>query len=351
MLSPRTGFVVVVLLSAAVSLPTPLRAQFTPPGTNPSMSGERGFGNSPMSGDSHMRTTLTGAVRLPNNRPIGDARVEVRDIGNGSTVASTYTNPAGNFEIRDLAPGVYELIVTHGVAETRERVDARMDTYNVNIHLMDPQMMEAAAGGTTVSVENLKVPGKAKNAVHKAEELLQKNRIDDAKKEVQKALDVYPTYGAAYTVLGIISLDQQDTAGAIANLEKSIQYDPNTALPYIVLGATYNSMQRFDDALRSLNSGVRLAPQSWQGYFEMAKANMGKAQFAEALQLVTKAEELGGRNYLPIHLVKAHALVGTKEYNKAAAELELYISRDPQSATATAARHELDQVKAFTSNK
>jgi tetratricopeptide (TPR) repeat protein len=122
-------------------------------------------------------------------------------------------------------------------------------------------------------------------------------------------------------------------------------------MPYLVQGAAFNSMQRFDDALRSLTSGLHLAPQMWQAYFEMAKAYLGKGEFPNALQQVRKAEELGGQQYAPVHLVKAHALVGAKEYNKAAAELELYISRDPQSAGASAARQELNQVKAFAASQ
>ena len=57
---------------------------------------------------------------------------------------------------------------------------------------------------------------------------------------------------------------------------------------------------------------------------------------------------MGPKNYPLIHLVKAHALLGLKNYAEAMAELQWYIERAPQGDRNSAqARQMLDKVRAF----
>ena len=340
MSSPRV-IAVVVALGLVCSLP--LTAQFTPqrqPGdpTSPMAGRDR---TSPRFNDEDAPRTLSiaGSVRTTSNQPVSDAKIEVHDISTGAVVATGYTNFGGNFEVRELQQGIYEVTATYGVLQARERVELRIGEYNLNFRIADDS---EGGRGPTVSVANLKVPGKAKSSLHKAQEYVEKGRLEDGRKELQKALQVYPTYAEAYTLLGIIDLDQQDTNGATASLEKAITYDPNSALAFMALGGAYNVTRKYDDAVRALNSAIRLAPQSWQAYFEMAKACLGKQDFSNALQQVTKAEQLATREFPTMHLVKANALLGLKEYGKAAAELETYLARNPQGPNAVEARQALE---------
>ena len=59
---------------------------------------------------------------------------------------------------------------------------------------------------------------------------------------------------------------------------------------------------------------MSLSPASWQAHFEFSKALLGKGQFPAALRQANKAAELAPVNYPAIHLVRAHALLGVKDY-------------------------------------
>ena len=50
---------------------------------------------------------------------------------------------------------------------------------------------------------------------------------------------------------------------------------------------------------------------------------------------------------MPIHLIKAHALLGLKNYDLAVAELEQFLGNRPDGVDSAKARETLNQVRAF----
>jgi len=305
--------------------------------------GPGGFADDHMTG---MGSTLSGSVLTVGNRPVQDARVEVRRLGTLQVVASGYTLPGGSFEFFNVPRGQYEVVVTAGLQEARERVDLMGSNLNVDLRVGGP--VQAGGSGNTVSVAELKIPNNARNAFHKAEEALRKHKIADARQHVDKALKIAPKYAAALTFRGILDLSENHLQQASTECEQAIQDDSSYGMAYVVLGATYNVMARFDDAVRTLDHGLALLPNSWQAHFEMAKALLAKEQYAESLRQINRAAGLVPATYAPIHLVRAHALLGLRDYSEAITELEQYLGRDPQGVDAANARQMLDQVRAFT---
>jgi Flp pilus assembly protein TadD len=292
-----------------------------------------------------MMASISGRVRGPENQPIGDARVEIHDMRNGSVVAAGYTRPNGSFELENIPVGTYEVIAVQGIHEARERLDMSNGDGTVDLRL---NVADAPAGSaSTVSVAQMKVPSKAQNALRDAEKKFDKDKLDEARKDLSKALDIYPQYAAALTLRGIINLEQGKLEEGRNDLETALKNDPNFGLTYVALGAMYNSSGHFDDALRALDRGVTLMPNSWQLHFEMARGYLGKAQFELALKSVNRAETLVPKAFPPVYLVKAHALLGMKNYAEAVNQYEQYLAADPNGANALQARQELDTAKSF----
>jgi tetratricopeptide (TPR) repeat protein len=198
----------------------------------------------------------------------------------------------------------------------------------------------------SVSVSQMKVPEKARKAFKKAEEAMQKQKVEDALKYLGDALGIYANYSEALTLRGILNLDANKLEDALADLKRAIECDGNYSLAYMAMGATYNALARFDDALRVLDRGVGLAPTSWQGYFEMGKAFLGKANYEASIRQLDKAQSLQPKYWI-IHRVKAHALLGMKSYPAAMAELEFYLAHTPQGPDSAEARQTLEKVRAF----
>ena len=103
--------------------------------------------------------------------------------------------------------------------------------------------------------------------------------------------------------------------------------------------------------MRALERGIALDPTSWQGYFEIAKSLLAKQNFEASLRNINRAFELAPKDYLPIHLVRAHIYLGMKNYDEAMTELEAYLEHAPQDSTTDQARKTLDQVRAFAATK
>jgi tetratricopeptide (TPR) repeat protein len=307
----------------------------------PTAMGHRGI----RAGGISANCSLNGSVRAPDNQPVRDARVEVRALDTGSTLISAYSLPNGSFEFANVPRGTYEVVAILGVREARERVE--IDHTGVSVELRLHGEEATSGGAASVSVSQLKVPDKAKTLFAKAEEAFKKGKFDHARDNLAKALQVFPNYAQALTLRGLLLLLDNKLEQASTDLEQAIKNDYNYALAYSVLGATYNLMKRYDDSVRVLERSIALTPASWQSYLELSKALLGKGQFEAALRQVNKASALAPPSYTPIHLVKAHALLGVKNYDQAVAELELYLGSNPSGVDSARAREALDQVRAL----
>lgn len=325
-----------VVVAALLALCWPAPAQMHP-GT---------LQNPPMSSGS-----ISGTVRTSNGQPAHDVRIEVRNISNGQVVSSTYTAPNGTFEIMNLPSGPYEVHATAGLNDTMERVDLRSGDSFISLRLAQADGAQAGDGGSTVSVAQFRVPSKARDVFHKAQKALDKQKYDEAEKLIDKALGIFPNYADALTLRALLRMDAGRQPEAIDDLQKAVKYDPSYALAYVVMGAAWNQSAKFDEAVRALQRGISLNPASWQAYFEMGKSFVGKGDFPTAIRNLDRAEQMAPDNYAPLHLVKAHALLGMKSYADAMTELEKYLERDPHGQASAQARETLAKVKAFMATK
>ena len=289
--------------------------------------------------------TLSGSLITIDGRPVREAQIEVHNVSNGTVIASGYTKTNGAFEFDNMPLGQYEVVATHGVDQAHERVRVEHGPTQVTLRINAAQAEPGS--GNTVSVAALQVPDKAKNEFRKAEEAFQKNKMEDAEKLVEKALTIVPNYAQALTMRGLLKLNKGDVPGGADALQAAIHADPNYPLAYFAMGAAMNLSGQYPEAQKALEQGLRIEPTSWQGYFELSKAVLGQHDFRNALKYIVKSETLGGV-YPPIHLVKAHALLGLKDYDEAATELEQYLAKDSSGPKAEEARKALSQAKAFT---
>jgi tetratricopeptide (TPR) repeat protein len=295
--------------------------------------------------------SINGNLRTPLGRPVANARVELLDGGTGQLKDSTYTNPNGSFTLTRIADGMYEVVAVSGLNEIRERLQVRGELATLNMVLRGTEAAASRAGNAaTVSVAQMKVPEKARNLLAKAQSALDKRKIPEAEHYVTEALQVYPDFAEALAMRGLMDLDAKRLDDAADDLQKSIHADPNYAMGYIVLGAVFNMQSKWDDAIRVLDRGLTLQPQSWQAMFEMGKSELAKGNYEAAMRRLNKAGDLAPQQYPPLHLAKAHALLGMKNFSEASSELEAYLEQDPKSPNAAAIRESLDQVKAFVAS-
>src|SRR5579859_2736927 len=166
--------------------------------------GHDGFGGRGRTFDSPHSSNLAGIVLGSDGKPVGDARVEIRNLQNGAPIASGYTTPGGNFEFDNLPTATYEVVASQGLSQSSQRLTVTDLGTTLTLHLSNTNPDAAKAdGSSTVSVAEYKVPQKARDAFHKAEVALAKNRPDEANKQLAKALDIDADYAPALTLRGV----------------------------------------------------------------------------------------------------------------------------------------------------
>lgn len=289
--------------------------------------------------------SISGQLRSFDDKPIGDARVELRSVESSETIGFTYTSGSGVFELFNVPKGRYELIASRGVVETREQItvtefDVQHDL-RINVPVDSPE--------ATVSVATLKVPDKARKEYERGQSALEKQELEKASTHAEKALAIAPKYAEALTLRALVKLSQGKAEEGMVDLEAAIEANPDYGMAYLVMGAAHNRASRFQEATRTLTRGLALQPTAWQGYFELAKASMGQGDYNAALKYVDRAAGMNTK-YPPIHLVRAHALLGLRQYNEAVSSLELYLTREPSGPNSASARRALSQAKAFVAS-
>jgi tetratricopeptide (TPR) repeat protein len=312
----------------------------------------RGRMLSSVQSDSDSINDLEVTVREMNGQPVPNLRLEIHSERNGTSVASGATGVQGSIEFQNLPRGEYEVVAFRGAAEVRERLDYSGGSEGLLLRLPAPPA-DAAGNGATVSIAQMKVPAKAQKELQKARERMERNQPAEARTAALKALEIFPQYAEAHTILGILDLYNNDVHSAVGELEKAAALDPNSVLSLAALGAAYNAEKRFDDAFRPLQSALRLEPNSWQANLEMAKACLGKNEFAASLHSIQLAIPLvpPGYSSSQAHLLRADALLGLKQYGEAIGEYELYLRQEPKGPEATQVRAALDQARTLAGNR
>jgi Tfp pilus assembly protein PilF len=92
----------------------------------------------------------------------------------------------------------------------------------------------------------LRVPNKAKDKYHEAEQLLQRQDIAKARRKLEEAVALAPSYSAAWNALGVLA---KDSATAEADFRRALESDGDNVDASLNLGGVLLKTGRAEDAL------------------------------------------------------------------------------------------------------
>ncbi len=314
------------------------------------------FGMAPMpqrGADAHFNSmgrelsSLTGTVvSMGGEHPLGNVKIDLTEGATGKPVSTTYSDNAGSFSFSGIPSGAYQITATAGLVQVSDRIDLSATAAPVTLRIPNRQSAADRPGSdrNTVSVAQMKIPEKARAELAKAQELSSKGKVEDAKKHLDKALEIAPDFAEALTLRAVMRLSN-DLTGAEADLQQAIKADGNYAMAYTVLGAALNAQGKFEQALNTLNRAIALAPTAWQNFYEMAKTYDATAKYQEGLQQVQKAFSLTGELFPPMLLLRAHCLMGVHQFGDAVTDLEAFLKKDSSGANADTARQLLAEAQ------
>src|SRR5260370_10062016 len=257
------------------------------------------------------RSTIAGSVSVDGEaRPAAKVRVDVKAL-TGGQLATTFTDSAGRFEAPTEGAGSFIVTVQEqGDEPVEQRVDLGVggSTPGVMITLHKVRATPAdRADGYTVSVHELKVPGKARHAFEKGIEQLRKKDAEGSLNHFKEATDAFPNYYEAYYQIGVANLELRRGNEAEQALQRSIDLSAGGyAEQQFALGALLCDRQAYSEAEPVLRRAIELDASSWKGYLFLGQALFGQNRLVEAeksaREVLLRRADLASTDILLTHI-------------------------------------------------
>jgi len=188
------------------------------------------------------------------------------------------------------------------------------------------------ARGSTISVTSMAAPKDAMRAYEKAQKL-RESKPAEAEKELGKAVQLYPHFATAWSLLADLHRLRNDFDDARTEYTQAIAADPQYVNPIYGLAMIAMQERKWDDAVRLTDQIIKLNSSAFPlVYFFSAAANYNSQRFDAAEESARKYKTLDTQHSHPdICLLLSYVLSRKKDYAGAARELREYLAAAPNA--------------------
>lgn len=180
----------------------------------------------------------------------------------------------------------------------------------------------------TVSASELRVPSKAWSHLESAHKEFSRGNLDKADRELDRALQVDPNCGPAFSMRAFIRLAEKNPSAALADATHATSIDADDGDAFVALAMAYNSLKDFVNAMKAASRALELEPDSWQARLETAKSLYGQGQFDLALAALNEQ----AKDFPDVHLVRGNVLMNLARRKEAIEEFTLFLREAPIDA-------------------
>jgi tetratricopeptide (TPR) repeat protein len=203
--------------------------------------------------------------------------------------------------------------------------------------------------GTLISASTAAAPADAKKAYDQAEKELAQQKPNQGKaiKDLQKAVQAYPQFAAAWNLLGQTRLASNDADGAREAFTKAMEADPKFVPPCLSLALIDLKQQKPQDAVQLTSRVLKMAPGLPEALYYNAMANMYTGD-QDAAEKSAKALIDGGAapKYPRTYFIMGNILAQKGDVAQAAEQFRHYLEAEPASSAAAAVRKQLAEWQA-----
>jgi Flp pilus assembly protein TadD len=306
---------------------------------------------------------LSGYVLFGDGTPPNEP-VKVELSCKGQVEQLTYTGGDGFFKLRaalrgepqqSLGPRLKTRPVTMdacelsaslpGYTSTRISVSRRGIYRNdsVGTILLLPEEKESSG---LISVAALAVPKEAMERYEQAEAELNgaHANIEEAIRNLQQAVEIYPRFAAAWNLLGESYLRSGDLKQARPALTAAIRLDPNYVQPCLTLALLELKQGRMVEALTISERALAVIPDLAEALFYHASAHIALGNLREAEDSLLAAMASPDIEFFPrVYFLLGDVLARKGKLVEAAQHFRHYIDLEPDSKAAAAAADQLAQ--------
>lgn len=207
-------------------------------------------------------------------------------------------------------------------------------------------------GQNTVSTNQLLTPKKALQAIQNARKHILAGHIDQAQKDVERALEISPHCALALAIQGSIYIETRQFENAGKDFQDAIEADPSLGAAYLGFAMSLMGRERLQDALVPLDRATSLLPGSWLVYYEAGITRLGLGDADAALKQMNYAERFAGKDpekKSGTAYVRGVAYTDLRDYDRAKKHFEDARAFDPDGFYSALARRRLEQLRALSS--
>jgi tetratricopeptide (TPR) repeat protein len=207
--------------------------------------------------------------------------------------------------------------------------------------------------GLTISATTAGAPKDAKKAQEKGFELAKKGKFDEAQKEFEKAVQLYPQYAVAWHRLGLIYERKNDKENARKAFEESIKSDPKYVSPYerlYIMDAQDNKWQEVADMTEKVQ---RMNPYDFPtAFYFNAVANLQLNKLEAAEKSAREAIKMDGDKKMPkSSYILGLVLAQKNDFTGAAEHLKNYLQMVPNGRDNGIVRQQLADIEKIATTK
>jgi tetratricopeptide (TPR) repeat protein len=201
--------------------------------------------------------------------------------------------------------------------------------------------------GFTYSGTSAYAPKDAKKAYDKGREAVKKNKTADAERELQKAVDIYPKYAAAWYELGMVYQGQKKLDDARKAYAESLKADGKFVSPYAQLARLAAIDQNWEQTVEYSDKVLKLNPYlSSEVYFFGAVANLNLKNLDRAEEEAREGLKMDKQNRNPrMNQVLGVVLAQKQDFKGAAESMKSYLRLSPNAPDTDNVKRQLQEIE------
>ena len=291
-------------------------------------------------------------VRLANNQPAPQGVLVELVAEDHSPIDQAFTDTSGRCHFVPPAPTVYYVTARFaGYQPSSERLDLQNTQTGMANLVLKPIPGAAPASPPkdgAASAADLAVPDGARKEFEKGQKLLTDRDLDGGISHLKKAIEIYPSFPQALTLLGTAYNEKKNWKDAQGTLEKATTIDPKNASAFFQLGAALNQTKDYPGAQKALSQGLTLAPDAPEAsaaQYELARAYMAQNNWKEAepyaAKVVASQPDFGAGR-----LLMGNIFLKKGDGNGAIHEFQEYLRIDPKGPAADQIKDMIPKIQA-----
>lgn len=290
-------------------------------------------------------------IVYPSDHSAG-LHVRVRLLsGGGMPMSESFTNDQGIAEFAGVPIGDYHIVVSgEGIQETDsgefelDRRKTSQDLY-ITVHSSASNTNLAVSGPPSVAAVDMNVPTGALKEFDQAAKAMASQNWAKAIERLKSAIALYPQYAPAYNNMGVAYGRLNQPAEERAALEKAISLNDHFVPAFVNLAKM--SLREHDSSRAEtlLESAVRADPTNVEALSLRAEAQLLNKHYDAAIATARTVHSLPHQNFAVVHYIAARALQHENRLPDSLAELQVFLTEEPQGARADHVREEIVRLK------